>query len=83
MNQCLLSALGVSNPRIDNIIRIATQHGLHGKLTGAGCGGSVFILVNPKTSDDTVQKIKKELEENDYNCWITQLGTNGVSLEQS
>lgn len=47
MNQMWLSALRLSTPAIDDLCRLARDHGAYGaKLTGAGGGGCVVALVN-------------------------------------
>ncbi|KAJ8916499.1 hypothetical protein NQ315_000141 [Exocentrus adspersus] len=47
MNHNLLSALGVSHLKLDEVVHVLTEHGLHGKLTGAGGGGYAFCWVPP------------------------------------
>lgn len=50
INQGLLSALGVSTLKIEEMVYAARKAGASGaKLTGAGMGGSVLCLVNSST----------------------------------
>ena len=42
----------VSNSKIDKILNIATKNGAYsGKLVGAGGGGFLMLLVNPKKKE--------------------------------
>jgi mevalonate kinase len=51
-NQELLEAIGVSSSQLENLIRVARDHGALGaKLSGAGLGGNIIALVNEETSD--------------------------------
>lgn len=46
-NHALLQQLGVSTPRLDELVALARAHGAHGaKLAGAGGGGVVIALVD-------------------------------------
>jgi mevalonate kinase len=58
-NQTHLQAIGVSNPRLDELISIARKAGAEGaKLSGAGCGGNLIALVNPETSNSVSDAIR-------------------------
>lgn len=81
MNQGLLSALGVSHPKLDIICSIAQYHSLYGKLTGAGGGGYAFILLPPNILEEVVAIITKQLIAEGFNVIRTKLGTNGVKIE--
>lgn len=45
MNQYLLNCLDVGHETIDLVVDIAKKHSMSAKLTGAGGGGIVFILL--------------------------------------
>ena len=47
MNQSLLTALGAGHSTIDDIVQTAGKFDLASKLTGAGGGGTVFVLLKP------------------------------------
>ena len=78
INQGLLNAVGASSMEIESLIFAARSAGAKGaKLTGAGRGGSVIILVERERLDDVRKAIK------DKAVWIgvTSLGVEGVILE--
>lgn len=45
MNHCLLSAMGVSHPSLEQVRAITSKHGLKTKLTGAGGGGCAVTVI--------------------------------------
>lgn len=61
-NHELLKAVGVSDPKIDEWIDLAINHGaLGGKITGGGLGGCFLILTgDPHTSEAIKQLLNKE-----------------------
>ena len=53
-----LQRLGVSSPELDNLVKIALSSGALGaKLSGAGQGGNVIILVDPQNAEDIRKKM--------------------------
>ncbi len=60
INQGLLSTIGVSTPKLDQLINIARIEGAYGaKLTGAGSGGCMFALVDEKSQQSVFQALQK------------------------
>jgi mevalonate kinase len=81
-NQDLLTQLSVSHPKIDLIVKIAKDHGLSGKLTGAGGGGCVFIYIPQNTENEIVEKLKSRLVETGLNkLWDITLGGEGFHIK--
>lgn len=78
MNHDLLRFLGVSHPSLEIICKTCQQYGLHCKLTGAGGGGCAFCLISPETTEETLQTIETELKKQNFECWETSVGGNGV-----
>lgn len=79
-NQCLLDSIGVSHPDIMKIVNVCKSFSLHGKLTGAGGGGCVFVLLSPSVSEETVQMVSDTLSNMNYVCFRTSLGSKGVHI---
>ncbi|XP_019616546.1 PREDICTED: mevalonate kinase-like [Branchiostoma belcheri] len=77
--QCLLNALGVGHPSLDQVSSITAKHGLHSKLTGAGGGGCALVLLRPDTAPDVIDKVTAELRDCGYDVWETSIGATGVS----
>eukprot|EP00731_Ephydatia_muelleri_P023195 Em0015g778a len=80
INQHLLNALGVGHHSLDQVFAIASQHGLAAKLTGGGGGGCAIILLHPDVAAETLTAAKRSFESAGFDCWETQIGTQGVSL---
>jgi mevalonate kinase len=80
MNQHLLNVLGAGHDSIDQVVRIAKKYGCATKLTGAGGGGCVFILQNPKSTPDEINKLKDELTSSNFNIWPVSLGGSGLTF---
>ena len=60
VTQGLLNGIGVSHPRLEQMLGIAREAGaLGGKLTGAGGGGSVVAVCSADTADAVVSALRK------------------------
>jgi len=79
-NQAILrDRLGVSHPAIDRVVAIAQEHGLHAKLTGAGCGGCVFVLV-PRRCAVQADAALASLQASGFVAFSATLCVEGLSL---
>jgi mevalonate kinase len=58
-NQELLRAVGVSHPRIEELIRASAPAAEGAKLTGAGAGGSIVVLPVPGKETELVRRIAR------------------------
>jgi mevalonate kinase len=57
-NQSILSKMGLSTPRLDELIEIAVKNGATGaKLTGGGGGGFIIAMVNEQTKESVADAI--------------------------
>jgi len=75
-NHDILRELGVSHPKLEEIIDIYKQYGYGGKLTGSGGGGCVIGITNDP------QTLIKKLNEAGFNkTFITNLNNPGLKLE--
>lgn len=75
MNQAqeLLSRLGVSNSKINNLVSVSRRNGALGaKLTGGGLGGAVISLCKHKKDAEIVSKLLKE--NGAKNTWTYFMG---------
>ncbi|KAF5294906.1 hypothetical protein FQR65_LT10704 [Abscondita terminalis] len=79
MNQCMLQALGVSHPKLDEICGILKSVGLFGKLTGAGGGGYAISIIPPYTKVETVRRVIEELNSKGYDTILSILVTASQS----
>ena len=59
MNHNLLKELGISTPKLDEVVEIGKTYGYGAKLTGAGGGGCVIILVDESKEDDLINELKE------------------------
>nr|ACO11494.1 Mevalonate kinase [Caligus rogercresseyi] len=83
-NHSLLRALGVSHPRLEEIISVS--EGLNfrgGKLTGAGGGGFAFILIPPSAGPSRVQNLISALEDRGFERpRLSSIGVDGVRIKR-
>ncbi|ACX72208.1 mevalonate kinase [Methanocaldococcus vulcanius M7] len=59
-NHNLLKKLNISTPKLDRIVDIGNRLGFGAKLTGAGGGGCVIILVNEEKEKELLKELNKE-----------------------
>ncbi|CAB3288584.1 Mevalonate kinase [Methanocaldococcus lauensis] len=59
-NHELLKKLNVSTPKLDKIVNIGNIYGYGAKLTGAGGGGCIIILVNEEKENELIKELNKE-----------------------
>lgn len=73
-NHKLLQEIGVSCPKLDNMVELARKNGAIGaKLTGGGLGGYMVALTLGK---DVQEKVAKALEKEGYHVLRTRIGIN-------
>jgi mevalonate kinase len=77
LNHSLLASLGVSHPDIETLIHVSQCHGAYCKITGAGGGGCLLMLL-PLTSPQT---LKDRLIEMNFSLYSVQLGGSGVTIQ--
>ncbi|XDG01752.1 hypothetical protein ABKA04_001367 [Annulohypoxylon sp. FPYF3050] len=81
INHGLLSALGVSHPRLERVRELVDHEGLGWtKLTGAGGGGCSISLMRPDAPREKVLKLERQLENEGYKKFRTTLGGDGVGV---
>jgi len=74
-NHQILHELGVSHPKIDQIVTICQDHGALGtKLTGAGGGGCVICLM----SEEDIPLLQRSLTEKGINFFLTNISNTGL-----
>jgi mevalonate kinase len=75
LNHGLLSAIGVSNTRLEKLIYAAREAGALGsKITGAGGGGCIIALARPGESDRIVSALVDAGAEAVYRTRIVEVG---------
>lgn len=83
INHCLLRAIGVSHPCLEEVVRIMETAGLATKLTGAGGGGCTVTLLQSSIKPGTkvtLESATKVLNERGFTCSMTNIGGEGVCV---
>ena len=75
-NQMYLEQLGVSNDKLLSIIESVETTSLGIKLTGAGDGGSLIMLVDPKLKESAINN----LESNSHEYFSVKIDHDGVQI---
>ncbi len=75
-NQMYLEQLGVSNDKLLSIIESVETTSLGIKLTGAGDGGCLIMLVNPKLKESAINN----LESNSHEYFSVKIDHGGVQI---
>ena len=75
-----LMAKSISNPRIEESYELAKQAGmLAGKISGAGGGGFMMLLVDPARRMDVIRALATT-QGQIHNCHFTEIGTQGWKI---
>ena len=72
VNQTHLQKIGVSNQTLDSMIELASGRSYGAKITGAGDGGCIVVLVDESNLKATLDALSK------YECFATKIDTIGV-----
>ncbi len=73
-------AKSISNPQIDEIYELAQRAGMRaGKISGAGGGGFMMMLVDPVRRMDVMRALQ-QMPGQIYTCHFTKYGTQGWKL---
>jgi D-glycero-alpha-D-manno-heptose-7-phosphate kinase len=73
-------AKSISNPQIDEIYECARKAGMRaGKISGAGGGGFMMMLVDPVRRMDVMRALA-ETRGQIYTCHFTKYGTQGWKI---
>ncbi|MCY4491599.1 MAG: mevalonate kinase [Thaumarchaeota archaeon] len=73
-NQSMLKEIGVSNERLEEMIKIADSTSYGSKITGAGDGGCIFALNDDTNMQDTLYT----LEKNGIECFSVGIDFKGL-----
>ncbi|CAF0840251.1 unnamed protein product [Didymodactylos carnosus] len=83
-NQQLLTKLGVSNEKINEIVRLLSdQMSIEVKITGAGGGGCLIALLPFNWDDDLIKKIENILHSHIKSIRRVQCSVQGLCYEKS
>jgi mevalonate kinase len=72
VNQTYLQKIGVSNQILDIMVKSVKDVSYGAKLTGAGDGGCIAVLVDESNLKKTLETLSK------YECFATKIDTAGV-----
>jgi D-glycero-alpha-D-manno-heptose-7-phosphate kinase len=73
-------AKSISNPQIDEIYELAKRAGMRaGKISGAGGGGFMMMLVDPVRRMDVMRALQQRPGQV-YTCHFTKYGTQGWKI---
>ncbi len=72
-NQKYLEAIGVSNEKLQEMIKLADSTSFGSKLTGAGGGGCIFALTDHTNTKETINKLSKK-----YECFSAKIDFKGI-----
>ena len=75
-NQIYLEQIGVSNDKLLSIIESIERTSLGIKITGAGDGGCLIMLIDPKLKKSTIN----DLETNSYEYFSVKIDHDGVQI---
>ena len=75
LNQKFLEEIGISNEKLEDMIKIGQTSSYGAKITGSGGGGCIFALTNESDSKNILKKFK----DNNYECFSTKIDFKGLN----
>src|SRR3989344_6068949 len=73
-NQNYLEQIGVSNEKLDSMIKLANSTSFGSKITGAGDGGCIIALADESNLNKTMDVFSNK----NYECFSVKIDTNGL-----
>ena len=73
-NQEFLEKIGISNQKLQEMIKIAENSSFGAKITGAGGGGCIIAL----TDESNLEKSMYELKKNSLDCFSVKIDLKGL-----
>ncbi len=73
-NQKFLETIGISNEKLQEMLKIAEKSSFGAKITGAGGGGCIIAL----TDKSNLEKIISELKMKDHQCFSVKIDFRGL-----
>jgi len=73
-NQKYLEQIGVSNEKLQSMIKVAKETCYGAKLTGAGGGGCIIAI----TDESNLEKTLDNLRKNNYDCFSAKIDFTGL-----
>ncbi|MGY5151028.1 MAG: mevalonate kinase [Candidatus Nitrosopumilus sp. bin_6a] len=73
-NQEYLETIGVSNEKLQRMIKIGQDKSFGAKITGAGGGGCIFALTNESNLEQTMNQFKNE----NHDCFSVKIDFKGL-----
>ena len=80
INHCLLNAIGVGHPALDEVFATSARHGCSCKLTGAGGGGCAITLLDDKKQGwiRDRENLRRDIEALGFDTFLSGIGGDGV-----
>ena len=76
LNQKYLEQIGVSNSKLQEMIKIGDAVSFGSKITGAGGGGCIFSITDEKKLRETLNQFKA----NNFDCFSVKIDSQGLIL---
>ena len=75
LNQKFLEEIGISNEKLEDMIKIGQMSSYGAKITGSGGGGCIFALTNESNLENTL----KEFTNKKYECFAIKIDFKGLN----